>query len=119
MHPSIGTLPACSGDECIAVYSKGNIRSQDHVSIAIASQDMKVKFQIASLDGGGTYKVFFNDNGTVYTCKDVNSSTIFTSHIEPAETGSADAGLAVGEFNYDNVCGSGITIVGEVKASIY
>ena len=119
-HPDMGSLPACSGDECIAVYSKGNIRSQNHISLAIASQDMKVKFQITSFDGGNTYKVFFNDNGTVHTCFNVDSSIIFSTPIEPAESGSADAGLAVGEFNYDNVCGnSGITIAGEVKASIY
>jgi hypothetical protein len=119
MHPAVGSLPSCSGDSCVAVYSKGNINSQNYVSAAIASQDMKVKFQVTSVDGGNTYKVFLNDNGTLYTCSNIGSSTIFTSAIEPAESGSPNSGFAVGEFNYTDICGSGITISGPVTASIY
>ena len=115
MHPAIGDLNSCVGDSCVVVYSRGT----NFVSTAIASQDMKVKFQITSTNEGNTYNVFLNYNGTPYACSEISSSIIFSNPIQPAESGSPDAGLAVGEFDNFDICGSGISISGPVKAIIY
>ena len=115
MHPAIGSLNACVGDSCAVVYSRAN----NFISTAIASQDMKIKFQITSANEGNTYNVFLNYNGTPYSCENISSSIIFSNPIQPAESGSPDAGFAVGEFNYIDICGSGISILGDVKAIIY
>jgi len=121
MHPSVGSLEACTGDPCVIVYSRGTIRSQSHVSVAIASQDMKTKFQVTSTNNGSTYKVFLNDNGTLYSCTDVPHSNIFASPIElEQDSEESIPRFASGEFNNYNICGEGTYISGgPFRAVIY